>query len=147
MNSKRERFCEEYLVDSNAAAAARRAGYSVKTARSQGQRLLTFDDTKAEIARLQAEQRRRTQKTVASISHDLDEDRALAHRVGQAGAAVSASATQAKLHGFMVERHEVRIALEMSDVEIQAELAQVRAELRELEDVARGVKLIEVVEG
>lgn len=33
MNSKQKRFCEEYLIDLNARAAASRAGYSEKTAR------------------------------------------------------------------------------------------------------------------
>ena len=32
LTPKQERFCEEYLVDLNAAAAARRAGYSKQTA-------------------------------------------------------------------------------------------------------------------
>ena len=33
VNSKQKRFCEEYLIDLNACAAAVRAGYSEKTAR------------------------------------------------------------------------------------------------------------------
>jgi len=36
-----QKFVDEYLVDLNATQAAIRAGYSIKTARSQGQRLLT----------------------------------------------------------------------------------------------------------
>jgi len=35
-------FCKEYLKDFNAAQSAIRAGYSKKTAKSAGQRLLTF---------------------------------------------------------------------------------------------------------
>lgn len=38
---KQQRFVDEYLVDLNATQAAIRAGYSERTARSQGQRLLT----------------------------------------------------------------------------------------------------------
>lgn len=41
---KQKRFCEEYLIDLNATQAAIRAGYSKKTAKSQGQRLLTNVD-------------------------------------------------------------------------------------------------------
>ena len=44
LTAKQQRFSEEYLVDSNATQAAIRAGYSQKTARSQGQRLLTNAD-------------------------------------------------------------------------------------------------------
>lgn len=40
MNPKQQRFVEEYLIDLNATQAAIRAGYSAKTAYSQGQRLL-----------------------------------------------------------------------------------------------------------
>ena len=47
---KQRAFTLEYLKDFNATQAAIRAGYSTKTARSQGQRLLTNVDIKAEIA-------------------------------------------------------------------------------------------------
>ena len=40
MTKKQERFCIEYLIDANATQAAIRAGYSKKTAYSQGERLL-----------------------------------------------------------------------------------------------------------
>ncbi|GAQ18022.1 terminase [Oceanobacillus picturae] len=41
LSAKQELFCQEYIIDLNATQAAIRAGYSEKTARSQGQRLLT----------------------------------------------------------------------------------------------------------
>lgn len=40
LTAKQKRFCDEYLVDLNATQAAIRAGYSERTAYSQGQRLL-----------------------------------------------------------------------------------------------------------
>jgi len=46
---KHERFVQEYLLDLNATKAARRAGYSPGSARSQGQRLLTYADIQAAI--------------------------------------------------------------------------------------------------
>lgn len=51
LNLKQQRFVAEYLVDKNATQAAIRAGYSKRTAYSQGQRLLK----KVEIAALVAE--------------------------------------------------------------------------------------------
>lgn len=48
LNPKQARFVEEFLVDSNATQAAIRAGYSAKTAKQIGSRLLTNVD----IARL-----------------------------------------------------------------------------------------------
>ena len=40
LTDKQKRFCEEYLIDSNAKQAAIRTGYSKKTADVQGVRLL-----------------------------------------------------------------------------------------------------------
>ena len=49
MTAKQKRFCEEYLVDCNATQAAIRTGYSKKTARAVGQRLLTNVDIRKYI--------------------------------------------------------------------------------------------------
>lgn len=49
LTAKQQRFCDEYLVDLNATQAAIRAGYSEKTAYSQGQRLLKHVEVKAYI--------------------------------------------------------------------------------------------------
>ena len=37
LSAKQQRFCDEYLIDLNATQACERAGYSKKTAYSQGQ--------------------------------------------------------------------------------------------------------------
>ena len=49
MTEKQQRFCDEYLIDLNATQAAIRAGYSEKTAYSQGQRMLKNVEVKAHI--------------------------------------------------------------------------------------------------
>lgn len=49
MAAKQQRFVEEYLVDLNATQAAIRAGYSAKTAYSQGDRLLRHVEVAAAI--------------------------------------------------------------------------------------------------
>ena len=46
LTDKQRIFVAEYLIDRNATQAAIKAGYSAKTARSQGQRLLTKVDIK-----------------------------------------------------------------------------------------------------
>lgn len=51
LNPKQERFVKEYLVDLNATQAARRAGYSARTAKQQGARLLTHVDVAAAVER------------------------------------------------------------------------------------------------
>lgn len=54
LTEKQRRFCEHYAATANAAAAARLAGYSERTARSQGARLLTFANVQRYIHKLQA---------------------------------------------------------------------------------------------
>lgn len=53
MNEKQKRFAEIYAANPNATEAAKRAGYSDKTARSQGQRLLTNVDILKYIRNIQ----------------------------------------------------------------------------------------------
>ena len=108
LTAKQARFVEEFLVDLNATQAAIRAGYSVKTARSIGFENMTKPDIVVAIEAAQEARRERLGVTIDSISRDLDEDRKLAHRIGQAGAAVSATSAKAKLHGLMTEKHEVK---------------------------------------
>ncbi len=55
MNARQRRFCEEYAAYPVAAEAARRAGYSERTARQVGQRLLTNADISGYIKQLQDE--------------------------------------------------------------------------------------------
>jgi phage terminase small subunit len=50
LNSKQKTFCEEYILDNNAAQSAIRAGYSEKTARAIGAKLLTKVDIRNYIA-------------------------------------------------------------------------------------------------
>lgn len=49
MTPRQQKFCDEYLISGNATEAAIKAGYSRKTAKSIGQRLLTFVDLKQYI--------------------------------------------------------------------------------------------------
>jgi len=50
LNPKHARFVQEYLIDLNATQAAIRAGYSEKTAKAQGSRLLTIADIQSAIS-------------------------------------------------------------------------------------------------
>jgi len=67
---RKEIFIKEYLVDLNATQAAIRAGYSPKTARAQGQRLLTRDDVQSAI---QAEMKKRERRTEITADRVLEE--------------------------------------------------------------------------
>lgn len=71
LSPKQERFVEEYLVDLNATQAAIRAGYSAKTAKSQGQRLLTKADVQAEMQKARRKQQERTNITADRVLAEL----------------------------------------------------------------------------
>jgi phage terminase small subunit len=60
LTSKQQRFCDEYMIDLNSAAAAIRAGYSTKTARAIGAENLTKPNIRARIDSDIAERSRRT---------------------------------------------------------------------------------------
>ena len=63
LSEKQKRFAEEYLVDLNATQAAIRAGYSEKTARVQGSRLLLNADIKSYVDEKMSE---KDENTIAS---------------------------------------------------------------------------------
>lgn len=66
-NKKHALFVREYLVNLNATDAAIRAGYSKKTARQQGSRLLSNVDIQAAIASAMEERGNRTEVTTDRV--------------------------------------------------------------------------------
>lgn len=61
LTPRQQRFVDEYLIDLNATQAATRAGYSAKTAASQGERLLRNVDVAAAIAAAKKARAERTE--------------------------------------------------------------------------------------
>jgi phage terminase small subunit len=61
LTGKRARFVDEYLIDLNATQAAVRAGYSEKTAYSQGQRLLKDVELQAQLQKRMKDREQRTE--------------------------------------------------------------------------------------
>lgn len=55
MNDRRKKFVDEYILTGNATEAAKRAGYSTRTAYSQGERLLRNAEVRAAIDKRLAE--------------------------------------------------------------------------------------------
>lgn len=70
-NPKREEFCQQYLIDLNGTAAAKRAKYSAHTANEQASRLLANVSVKARIAELKAERNERTRVTQDRVVKEL----------------------------------------------------------------------------
>lgn len=71
LSAKQQRFVEEYLVDFNATQAAIRAGYSPRSADSQGSRLLKNRKVSRAIQERMAELSRRTGVTAERIMQEL----------------------------------------------------------------------------
>lgn len=71
LNERQRKFVDEYLVDMNATQAAIRAGYSPKTAYSQGQRLLKNAEIKAQVDKRVADRVQRTQITQDFVLNEL----------------------------------------------------------------------------
>lgn len=61
LTPRQQRFVDEYLIDLNATKAATRAGYSAKTAASQGERLLRNVEVAAAIAAAKKARAERTE--------------------------------------------------------------------------------------
>lgn len=71
LNPNQARFVEEYLIDLNAKQAAIRAGYSEKTADSQGNRLLTNAKVARAVAARQDERAKEVGITQARVLREL----------------------------------------------------------------------------
>lgn len=71
LTPKQQAFVREYLVDLNASAAARRAGYSAKTADRTGHENLKKPEIAAAIAEAQQARSRRTQVTADQVVEEL----------------------------------------------------------------------------
>lgn len=71
LRDRRERFCEEYLLDLNGTGAAIRAGFSRKTAYSQAHRLLKNVEVSERIEELQSDRSDRLQITADMVVQEL----------------------------------------------------------------------------
>ena len=129
-NARAERFCQLVAQGIVPFKAFPMAGYSPHNANPY--RLSENERVKARLAELHKGLAMKTRVTVESISEQLDDDRAFAQRVDQAGPALNATIAKAKLHGLIVDRKESGapgdFAAQNSETDI---IALVRQELGE----------------
>ncbi len=104
LTPKQQRFVEEYLVDLNATAAAKRAGFSAKTAEWQGPQLLGKTHVAAEIQAARAALSERTQRTVADVMEDIRRRGKLAEEAGDFGPALKAAELEGRHLGAFEDR-------------------------------------------
>ena len=104
LTPRQERFCQEYAIDLNATGAARRAGYSEKTAEQQGSRLFRNVQVKTRIAELQDEVAERNKLSVDGVVAKLAELRDKAVAARQMGPAIRAQELIGRTIGAFVDR-------------------------------------------
>jgi len=132
MNARMEMFCLEYIKSGNATQSAINAGYSKRSARMQGQRLMTNDDIKARLQELSAEmesekiaQGKELQETLTSIIRQQTKEEVIV--VEGCGDGVSEAVTKtkkpnlkdvikavetlAKMQGLMTTNAQVTVAV------------------------------------
>ncbi len=103
-NSSSEKFAQNLATGMADTDAWEAAGY--RRNRNPPHRALKRPDIKARVAWLKAQGASAAVVTAQTIALQLDDDRKLAHKVEQPGAAVSASMGKAKLFGLISDRHE-----------------------------------------
>lgn len=133
MSPKRERFVIEYLLDGNATQAAIRAGYSAKTAYSQGQRLLKNVEVATRVREGQRKAQKRNEITVDDMVDEFNENRRLSIEKDQMAAANAASNSKAKVLGLIIDKvKDVTDLDHMDDDELAAERRRLAEEIAEL---------------
>jgi phage terminase small subunit len=126
MNEKQARFAQEYLVDRNGAAAAVRAGYSSKTARQIGHKLLTHADVAKVVQKGEAEIAANAQVTREAVLNGFQEAIELGRSRADPGAMIAGWREIAKMCGFY--------APERKQVELSAAGLAVRVRLEDMSD-------------
>lgn len=114
LNTKQLRFVDEYCISHSAADAARKAGYSVKTARSIGHELLTKPDVQAAIQARQAATALELGVTKQQVLSDLLEAIQTARLQSNPGAMIQGAREIGKLLGFY-EPEAQRVELTVND--------------------------------
>ena len=149
MTPKQHKFALEYLIDLNATQAARRAGYSEKTAPQQGGRLLKNAQVAEVVRAAQAKAAAEAEVTLDWLISELRQNHRIAlegapamdrygnptgHVVRQIAASNKALELLAKLTGHMIERREntQKSLYDMTEAELRTELSKGKAEIAKL---------------
>lgn len=143
LTPKQEAFALKYVECGNASEAYRHA-YDAENTKQEviwvkASEVLSNGKVAVRVMEIQREAAERTQVTIESITKELDEDRELARENNQAGAAVQAVMSKAKLHGLVVNKTEVtrkRSVEDLDDNEIDALIASAEGREEEAGDIA-----------
>jgi Terminase small subunit len=117
-------FCREYLIDLNATAAAKRAGYSVATAKQQASRLLTNVNVAEHISELRQAAAQRNEVTLDEVISMLRKSYDDAKAAKQHGPAVRAAELLGKTLGMFRDRVLVDDMARLTDDQLIDTLAK-----------------------
>lgn len=107
LSSKQVRFIEEFLLDGNVTAAAKRAGYSPKSARVVGQETLRNPAVRAKLEARQAAEAERLGITRERVLTGLLEAIETARANSDPAAMVRAWTSIGSMMGFYAAKHHV----------------------------------------
>ena len=127
LSPKRERFVRHYVQSGNTTQSAIEAGYSPRSAKQEGHRLLTFADVQAEIAALEATQHEADQVNREFVIAGLRE---LALNAKTESSRVRSYELIGKFLGMFHEQVEVHAVHDVTPLE-EFSIAELRA-LRDL---------------
>ena len=106
LTGRESHFITEYLIDKNAARAARAAGYSEKTARAIGHSLLHKERIQSAIASALDEQKKRTLIEADQVLKDIERISGKAEAAGEFQAALKGKELIGKHYKLFTEKHE-----------------------------------------
>ena len=135
MTPRQLRFVDEYMIDLNATQAAIRAGYSAKTAYSQGQRLLNHVELEGVIQATMVQVSKRVEVTVDDVVASLWAE-AQGRADSTAGSRVAALGLLGKHLGM--DRKDIQLQIDqprvedMTSEERDAEMETIRANIIQL---------------
>ena len=109
LTPKQAAFVAEYLISLNATEAARRAGYSVKTASEQAARLLGNVKVSAAIAQAQAERAEKTGRTALDVLMDIQAVTRAARDADDLRTALKGLELEGKHLGMFVDKLDAKV--------------------------------------
>ena len=128
MNFRQQKFVEQYFITGNATASAKYAGYSLKTAYSQGQRLLKNVEVAEALGRLRKYESERLSITKENVLSNLWKD---ANTAFNAADRISANMSVAKINGWVKENQSQTVAIFQ---DIDKELSKLNERMKEREN-------------
>lgn len=108
MSPLQKRFVEEFLLDLNAAGAARRAGYSKRTAKEKGHELLQKPEIQEAVTAAIEARSERTEVTQDEVVQGLKKEATLEGEASSHSARVAAWAHLGKHLGIFTENVNVK---------------------------------------